>query len=185
LADEIMNTRGVPAYMHLARSPLRHDAQFKSAAELAQFFTVNLGARLQLQDDGFHLGLSQELVWLLRQSAEDFQKATTLDPTDTRSHAQLAQVFWHLKDESRAHDSLNAALAILNRAVLADDKDIESYYERAMVYEDMGEIALAIADLERQLVLSEREGGVSHIRSKLDELRKSMKARMPDLPQSR
>ena len=81
-------------------------------------------------------------------------------------------MLWHLGRRHEAEDSLNAALAILNKAIRANDKDAESHSERAAVFEDMGEADLAIADVKPELALSEKELGIYFIRRRLGSLRR-------------
>lgn len=113
-----------------------------------------------------------EIIWLCEQAQEDYETALRLDPTDTRACVKLSHVFRQLGKSNEATDYIDKALAILNKAILADNEDKQSYSERAEIFQELGKVELAIADLERLLTLSTRQFEIDSTRRKVEELRK-------------
>ncbi|MBI2303700.1 MAG: tetratricopeptide repeat protein [Chloroflexi bacterium] len=113
-----------------------------------------------------------EIIWLYEQAEEEYKKALRLDPTDTRACVKLSHVLRQLGKNNEATDYVDKVLAILNKAILADNEDKQSYSERAEIFQELGKVELAIADLERLLTLSTRQFEIDSTRRKIEELRK-------------
>ncbi|OGO04469.1 MAG: hypothetical protein A2Y60_04215 [Chloroflexi bacterium RBG_13_54_9] len=120
-----------------------------------------------------HLEFAEEIIWLYERAELDYTSATRLDPTHSESYVGLSHVLQQLGKPREATENLHKALAILNRGIQADNMDKRSYSERAKIFEEMGEIDLAIADLERVLCLSTWDFELDTTRRKIEELRKA------------
>lgn len=119
------------------------------------------------------LNFAAEVLWLYEQAVKDYKQALSLDSTDTRSSVGVSHVLRQLGIKNEAVDYLNRALAVLNKAIIADGHDIQSYSERAQVFRELGEIELAILDLERLLTLSTSKSDLDRIKRKIEALRKA------------
>ncbi len=114
-----------------------------------------------------------EALWLYDQAVKDYKQALGRDPTDTTCCVRLAHVARQLGKDNEAADYLNKALAILNRAIIADGHDERSYSERAQVFSELGEVELAILDFEQLLTLSTAKSDLDRTRWKIEALRKA------------
>jgi len=114
----------------------------------------------------------REIVWLYEQAEEEYNEALRLDPTDTSSYIRLSYVLRQLGRNDEATNYIDRALTILNKAILADNQDKQSYSERANIFEQSGQIELAVSDLERLPTLSTNEYEINSTRQKIEELRK-------------
>ncbi len=115
---------------------------------------------------------AEEIVWLYERAEEDYQQALGLDPTNARCYIDLSDLVGQLGKLEEASSALNTALSILNKALQGDSSDINTYLERAEVYERLGDVKLAIADLEHTLTLETKEYGLKSVRHRIEALRK-------------
>jgi len=169
VADGILMAYGISP-LHL--SPHSLD---EADRELVQYGGAQLGTCMkQLMPD---LEFLAESIWLYEQAEEEYKEALGLAPTDTTSYVRLSHVLGQLGKKNEANDNIDKALAILNRAILADNADAESYSERAKIFKELGKTELAVSDLERLLTLSTREYVIDSTRREIEELRKSKEAR--------
>ena len=119
------------------------------------------------------LNFAAEVLWLYEQAVKDYKQALSLDSTDTTSSMRVSDILRQLGKKNEADDYLNRTLAILNKAIIADGHDIQSYSERAQVFRELGEIELAILDLERLLTLSTSKFDLDRTKWKIEALQKS------------
>jgi len=118
-----------------------------------------------------NLQFVEEILWLYNVAKRDYEKAIDLNHTDTQCYVQLSHVEHILGNQHAASDYLAKALEVLNKALRADSMDTRSYSERAMVFEELGEIDLAIQDLEHALKLSADQYDISFIKTTITRLR--------------
>ena len=142
--------------------------------ELVQHGDAQLGMCIKQQMPD--LEFLTEIIWLYEQAEEEYKEALRLDPTDTKSCIELSHALRQLGKRNEATDYIDKALAILNKAILADNEDERSYSERAEIFQELGKIELAIADLERLLTLSTSKFELDDTRRKIEELRKGKEA---------
>lgn len=117
---------------------------------------------------------ADELVWLYEQAKADYEKALTIDPTNSKACLALAQILQQFGQTQQSVTFLDRALAILNRALQADERDENSYLERAEVFEQLGNVNQAIADLERCLTVTTLQFKAQSARERIDRLRQTV-----------
>lgn len=160
-------------YSALAHS-CKHKADLKSRGWLSPevFLSLHQEERATLISKD-----ANDIQKLYDDACENYSTALKLDPSDARSHMELSEILREIGKERDATANLEKALAILNKAILADNTDKQSYSERARIFEDLENIDLAIADLERTLTFSTRQSDICLTKLKIEELRKSKQAR--------
>lgn len=138
--------------------------------ELVQYGEAQLGMCIkELIPD---LEFLAEIIWLYEQAEEEYKEALSLDPTDTTSCVRLSYILGQLGKRDEANDYIDKALAILNKAILSNNDDAQSYSERGEIFKKLGKIELAILDLERLLTLSTREYEINTTKREIEELQK-------------
>lgn len=144
---------------------------YESKGKPVRYGNAELG--ICVEQETPDLNFVAEVLWLYEQAVKDYKQALSLDSTDTRSSVEVSHILRQLGKKNEAVDYLNRALAILNKAIIADGHDVQSYSERAQVFTELGEIELAILDLERLLTLSESIFDLDLTRWKIKSLRKA------------
>lgn len=137
-------------YSALARG-YKHKADLKRRGGLspATFLFLSQEERAALSPKD-----AEQIPKLYEDACENYRLSLSFDPTDASSYMELAQILKQIGREREAIDNLQKALAILNKAIQVDNMDKQSYSDRAGIFEELGEIDLAIADLERELTFS-------------------------------
>ena len=169
-ADFILLSHGIGSPHLAACEAESRELQREGRGKIIRSGAVTLG--VSLSQNPVEPSFAQETIWLWERAEQDYRAELELDSTDSRVRTGLAEVLWHLGKIQDANDNLNAALAILNRAIQADGADAQSYSERAAILEGMGEIDLSIQDLERLLIVSTEKLDISFIRWEIEKLRK-------------
>ena len=144
---------------------------YKPKGKHVRYGNAELG--ISIEQEIPDLNFAAEVLWLYEQAVKDYKQALSLDSTDTRSCVGVSYVLRQLGMKSEAVDYLKRALAVLNKAIIADEHDVQSYSERAQVLSELGEIELAILDLERLLTLSTSKFDLDRIKWKIEALRKA------------
>lgn len=151
--------------------PYRFLINYESKGKPVRYGNAELG--ICIEQETPDLNFAAEVLWLYEQAVKDYKQALSLDPTDTTSSMRVSDVLRQLGIKNEAVDYLNRALAILNKAIIADGHDVQGYSERAQVFTELGEIELAILDLERLLTLSTSKFDLDLTRWKIEALRKA------------
>jgi tetratricopeptide (TPR) repeat protein len=164
VADGILEVRGIRPYYSLIGS----DSELEGKP--VRYGSAELG--ICIKQETPDLDFAAEVLWLYGQAVKDYKQVLSLDPTNTTCYTGVSNVLRQLGNKNEVADYLNRALAILNKAIIADEHDERSYSERAQVFEELGKIELAISDLERLLTLSTSKFDLDLTRWKIEELRK-------------
>ena len=176
VADGILEAHGIRPYRFLIDAgdiseALCLDSElYEPKGKAVRYGNAELGTCIEQETPD--LNFAAEVLWLYKQAIRDYKQALSLDPTDTRSSIGASHVLRQLGIKNEAIDCLNRALAILNKAIIADGHDAQSCSERAQVLRELGEIELAILDLEHLLTLSTSEFDLGLIKWKIEALRK-------------
>jgi len=145
----------------------------KDEEKLVIYGRAKLGLTRQRE---LNINKIEEILWMYDVVNQDYKKTIDLNPTDTASIIRLADIEYKLGNQYEADNYFNKALAVLNKALQADSTDAYSYSERAEVFGKLGEIDLAIIDLENALKHSTDSYYIDGIKSRLDKLRKLKQA---------
>ena len=116
---------------------------------------------------------ADEIVWLYEQAKGSYEMALRLDPIDSVFYIEISKMLEYPGNTTKANRNRRKALATLNGALQADNNDEESYAERAIVFEELGQIDQAIADLQRVLALSTRDYRIDTFIKTIEELHQS------------
>lgn len=116
-------------------------------------------------------GFSKEVVWLYGCAEEDYRQALSFDPTFVRCYIEMSDLLKQLGKSSESSKNLELALSVLNKAIQADGNDVDSYLDRAKVYDRLGMTKLAIVDLEYVLAHDTRTWEIGPSRRFLEQLR--------------
>lgn len=177
VADDILEVHGIRPYRFLIDADdileaLCLDRElYKPKGKPVRYGNAELG--ICIEQETPDLNFAAEVLWLYEQAVKDYKQALSLDPTDTRSCVGVSHVLRQLGIKNEAVDYLNRALAILNKAIIADGHDVQSYSERAQVFRELGEIELAILDLQRLLTLFTSKSDLDRTKWKIEALRKA------------
>lgn len=117
------------------------------------------------------LEFGDEILWLYEQAEDGYESTLQADPTSAATHLKLSGVQRQLGKARQADESVSKALAVLNRAIEADGTDEDSYSLRSEVFMEMGQVSLAIADLQRVLALSASHYRLKSARERIEQLR--------------
>jgi tetratricopeptide (TPR) repeat protein len=146
--------------------------------ERMKYFVFELG-KAQLgtyyQDKKPEIKNINQILWFFEKATEDYREAIKVDPTSSKAYCGLFYNLNHLGMKQEAFDNLNKALLILNKAIQADTNDAESYKERAIIFEELGEFIMEISDLEHLLTISHEEFNIQCLKDKLTSLREISK----------
>lgn len=115
--------------------------------------------------------LATKILWLYSHAEADYAKASEVDPTNAETYLSLSHVRRQQGKVILADNNRDKALALLNRAISVDGSDSGSYFSRARIFEEVGELTLAIADFEKVLILSDSEFQLSSAKSRIEKLR--------------
>jgi tetratricopeptide (TPR) repeat protein len=115
--------------------------------------------------------LATKVLWMYGHAEVDYIKASEIDPTNAETYLGLSHVQRQQERVIQADSNRDKALLLLNRAISVDDSDSESYFSRAKVFEEIGELTLAATDFEKVLTLPGSEFQLYIAKSRIKKLR--------------